>query len=365
VTLPRLRLTEYRFEPKDAPRSARQEWPERAGLLLQLRADDGRVGQGEAAPLPGFSSDTLGECHAALSVLTPEWLADLARLELRPALSRVDECFGSGPPAARAALECALLDLFGQERARPIWALLRDLIGDASVAPSELPVAALISGDIAEWPARARAAYARGVRTLKIKIGRPGVFASELSALCALRAELGPEVALRLDANRGFTPAEVEARLDALGAVAPEYVEEPTSDWSRLRRSAVPLALDESLVDPRVLADAGARRKDLQLVACVLKPTLLGGAARTLELLRCARVLGLDAVLSHTFEGPVGFCLAAAFAFAAGTPERAVGLDSHSVVAAWTRVPLPLAGARLVRPEAPGLGLPEIGIPRP
>lgn len=364
MTAARSELIEYRLVPSEAPRNARRDWTERKGLLLRLSTSDGRVGQGEAAPLPGFSSETLDECRDALRALSPAWLDELSCRDSREAFARITQRFGPRLPAARAALESALLDVLGQAEGRPAWALLRDAIGGESPVPAELPVAALISGDVSDWSARAHGAFARGVRTLKVKIGRPGMFAQELSTLCELRAKLGPGLELRLDANRSFEPDEAETKLDALRAVAPEYVEEPTSDWCGLSRSSVPLALDESLADPSVLAHCIERRRELQLAAFVLKPTLLG-VARTLELTQSARSLGLRAVLSHTFEGPVGFCLAAALAFGVGTPRQAVGLDSHPIVAAWPGLSLPLDGARLCRPGAPGLGLPLVELPAP
>ena len=58
--------------------NASVEWRERRALLLELTDREGRVGQGEASPLPGFSSDTLDECRTQL--LRVDWskLPDLA-----------------------------------------------------------------------------------------------------------------------------------------------------------------------------------------------------------------------------------------------------------------------------------------------
>src|SRR5262245_37167881 len=77
---------------------------ERKGLLLELETPDGIHAEGEASPLPGYSSDDLATCHAALS--STDWSSitepeSVAVLEHLPAL----------PPAARFALETALLEV--------------------------------------------------------------------------------------------------------------------------------------------------------------------------------------------------------------------------------------------------------------
>src|SRR5690606_32701588 len=49
--------------------NARTSWQERDGAILCVSDDDGRVGVGEASPLPGFSPDTIDACTEALGAL--------------------------------------------------------------------------------------------------------------------------------------------------------------------------------------------------------------------------------------------------------------------------------------------------------
>ena len=88
----------------------------------------------------------------------------------------------------------------------------------------------------------------------------------------------------------------------------------------------------------------------------VLKPMILGGLSRWLELGRRAGALDLGVVVSHSFDGPVA--LAAAAALALALPTRiAQGLAPHSGLAAWPPIPLPLTHAALQVWSTPGLGL--------
>lgn len=343
--------------------NAHRQWPQRAGLLLRLVDEEGAVGLGEAAPLPGYSADELADCAAHLQRVN--WSAlDLEVDEIRgevggllgfaPATARE---LARLPRAARCAAETALLTLVACRRAVPLATLLR-----GEPPPAAVPVSALLVGESpAALLASGRAALARGFSTLKIKIGRPDGAAWELAALQALRQQLGPAVALRLDANRAWSLAEATARLAPLVELAPELVEEPLADARELPRlrTPLPIALDESLqhLDPAAevapLLAAGAAR------ALCLKPMALGGPLRCLQLARLAAAQGAPAFCTHLFDGTVALAAAAALALALPLP-LACGLDAHPGLALGPAAALQLIGAPLILPPtAPGLG-PEL-----
>src|SRR5688572_11309207 len=59
----RTQLVRWPIAPDGAARGRR----ERAAMLLEVVTADGHVGLGEAAPLPGMSTDTLEDAEAALT----------------------------------------------------------------------------------------------------------------------------------------------------------------------------------------------------------------------------------------------------------------------------------------------------------
>ena len=246
------------------------------------------------------------------------------------------------------------MTLLACRRAVPLATLLR---GEAP--PAAVPVAALLGGESPEeLLASGRAALARGFTTLKIKIGRPDGAAWELAALQALRRQLGPAVALRLDANGAWSLAQATARLAPLVELLPELVEEPLADARELPRlrTPLPIALDESLqhLDPEAevgpLLAAGAAQ------ALCLKPMALGGPLRCLQLARLAATHGAPALCTHLFDGTVALAAAAALALALPRP-LACGLDAHPGRAHGPAGRLPFIGAPFILPStAPGLG---------
>jgi len=333
--------------------SAAGSWSERLALTLVIEDEAGQQGFGEAAPLPGYSKDGLNDARLELTRLLGRRLVEPSATDsVLAALGAASQALRS--PAARMALESALLDLWARRAGKPAWALLAGP-GDRSTgdAPTNLELSLWLPAGPDEAMRDARAALGRGVRSFKVKVGALDSGDPGLHLLEALRDELGPGVELRADANRSARlplDAAVRARLERLRL---RYLEEP-APWVPDAGIGLPLALDESLAG-RTPDLAWARRAGV--VALVLKPTALGGLRRALELAHAAEREGLAPVASHTLEGPAGYAAVAAFALALGPGRLADGLAPHEGLGA-TRPPcLALDADRIVPWTEPGLGL--------
>jgi len=331
--------------------NTRAAWSERASCIITLEGDQGSRGQGEAAPLPGFSPDSLDECEQALRALDASGIPHRVEpsQDLIGELGRASVRIPSQLPAARAALEGALLDLWSRNAGLPAWQMLA-LSLPTVTKPGARALAALLSGDPEHALTQALAARSRGVTCFKFKIGRPGARARELAAVQALRAELGPLARLRLDANQALSVADAREFLPRFAACDLEFIEEPCppAELARLTDLALPWALDESLARgarPRV----GDR-------AVIVKPTLQGGVTGCVALAEATRAVGAELILSHAFEGPLGLGLSAALALSIGSDTLAHGLDAAG--AQHDARPLPwYSGARLCTWPEPGFGL--------
>jgi O-succinylbenzoate synthase len=186
---------------------------------------------------------------------------------------------------------------------------------------SPIPQGELRSAVVCDDPEDARAAVAAGARCVKLKANDPELVVRVAAAV--------PNVRLRVDANRSWPRAEVMRWLDRLALLPIDFVEEPCIDAHELLAHHLPcrIALDESLVelDPAELARAVMSP---ELAALVLKPTLLGGFARCIELAALAHRHGVAPIVSHCLEGPIGFaaCIELARTIGADVP---VGLAPH------------------------------------
>ena len=343
---------------------ARRSWSERRTLLLALEDAEGRLGTGEAAPLPDYSPDTLDDAWNALAPLVgkPLGSGELGASGSSRELLRVTSAIAS--PSARFALESAILDLWSQRTGEPAWALLARIFAElsgSSTAPTstsgELTVAALLSGSAEQALRQAEAAAARGIGCFKVKIGAPSAWPAELATLGALRQRF-PDARLRVDANQSLSLSELGERLPALRELALEWLEEPVPRYPDGIEAplGVPVALDESLQtappDPMAARDSG-------VAAYVLKPTTLGGFVRSFELAQSARSAGLGVATSHAYEGPVGFSAIAALSLALGPGRPPDGLDHHPGVADTPVFPaFDAARGRIRTWSEPGFGLP-------
>ena len=345
----RLSLTGRQRALTGPARNARQGWTEREACIVTLTSDAGIRGRGEASPLPGFSPDRLDDGVAALAELNvQQWPDSLAAGQSALVeLGRISARLPAQLPAARAALECALLDLWAQSAGRPAWALLTD-----ALSPRPRRLAALLMGDPEQALPQARAAYARGIRSFKFKIGRAGALDRELAAVVALRRELGPEVRLRLDANQSLELSQARAYLPRFAEQDIEYIEEPCApaESAVLGELALGLAWDESLTQGEL--PAGPAR------ALILKPSLLGGVSACATWAERGARLGAALVVSHAFEGPLGLALSAVVALCWGSEQLAHGLDLHGARLTPGAVPY-LSGAELAPWVEPGLGISE------
>lgn len=159
-----------------------------------------------------------------------------------------------------------------------------------------------------------------GCRTAKVKVAEQGqTLADDQARLEAVRAAIGTDGLVRIDANGGWSVDEAVTRIPLLDKASGglEYVEQPVAAVEDLavvrRRVGVPVAADESI---RRAADP-YRVRDLEAAdVAVLKVQPLGGVRACL---RIAEDIGLPVVVSSAVESSIG--IAAGVALAAALPE--------------------------------------------
>lgn len=184
-------------------------------------------------------------------------------------------------------------------------------------------------------PASVPAVLARfdGCRTAKVKVAERGqTLADDVARVRAVRAAMGPEGRIRLDANGGWNVDEAEHAVHALGECDLEYVEQPCAtvpELAELRRRVkymgIPVAADESVrksSDPLAVARAGAA--DL----LVIKAQPLGGITHALQIVTAA---GLPVVVSSALDTAIGLSQGAALAAALPMLDYDCGLGTASL----------------------------------
>ena len=344
-------LRPYRLHLQRPWVSGRESFAARSGWLVRVWDGRGRIGLGDCAPLPAAGTESAETARRELERARDRWPGGGAA----EALLGLD---GWGPrsPAARCALETALLDLQARQSGCTLAAALSDC--PARRVTVNAAVGTLGPG-LAE---RLGAAAAAGYRVHKVKAGLAAV-ADELAALEEAAAALPAGHRLRIDANGAWDETAAGRFLDGLAGLPVESLEEPLAGrepeaFIRLQaRAACRLALDESLaaVDPEPLLASPYPGR------LVLKPAALGGPLPALRLARRARAAGWDAVVTTVVESAVGawaaLHLAAAVAGEGDGEAPAHGLATSAWLAEDVAPPPTVADGGIALPGEAGLGV--------
>ena len=308
----RLQFRRYALPFRAPVRTAHGVWGEREGLIVRLEDESGRVGLGEAAPIPHFGTETVDEDEACCRTLG-EW-TNSGQIE--------------GLPARLGCLRHAIAAAREPTLSGPA---VNDFLGVAALLPA------------------GRAAFAQievraelGFRVFKWKVG-VGDIADELAMLDDVCAALPSGAKLRLDANGAWERRHAERWLERCAECPVEFLEQPCFAEAKHGETAqrkmddvllglagdypTPIALDESLVgEDDVERWVGAGWPGI----FVVKPSLLGDVARVMARLEKAQAA---VVFSSALETAVGAQTALRVAFAwsgkgeskDASPGRALG----------------------------------------
>jgi O-succinylbenzoate synthase len=259
-----------------------------------------------------------------------------------------------GHPMAKAAVEMAVLDAALRRDGVPLSTYLggtRDAV-DAGVSVGLHP-------SIPELVAAVERYLAAGYRRVKLKI-EPG---ADVELVRAVRAAIGDEELLQVDANAAYTLADADhlAALDEFGLL---LIEQPLAEHD-LRGSAAlaaelrtPICLDESITS------AAAGEEALDLGACSIlnvKAGRMGGLLEARRLHDRCSGRGVPLWCGGMLETGLGRAANAALASLPGLTLPGDLSASDRYFAEDLTEPFLLVDGRLPVPTGPGLGV----APRP
>ena len=220
---------------------------------------------------------------------------------------------------------------------------------DHEPAADSVPVNATVPAIAADAVADLLARYP-GCTTAKVKVAEPGTTVDDdVARVAAVRRVMGPEAAVRVDANGLWSVDQATAALERLAPFDLQYAEQPCATVpelaelrSRVAGLGVRVAADESVrkaSDPLAVARAGAAD------VLVVKAQPLGGISAARAVIADA---GLPCVVSSALDTSVGLGMGAFLAAAAMSPGYAAGLGTAAMFAGdVTADPLLPVGGRV------------------
>jgi L-alanine-DL-glutamate epimerase-like enolase superfamily enzyme len=265
-----VRIKEVRVAWDKRPHSARpirdalQTLSGGGSVTVEVVADDGLIGEGHTSFGRGD-----GAPHT-LAVLVEEELApqmigaDVEQIgAILESLEVETEYHGSSGLTrfGISVVDVALWDLLGKAHGVPtyrLWGAYRDrvpayaMVGWANLSLDELRQQCV-------------AAVSDGFRGVKLKVG-DGSLDKDIQRIESVRAEVGPDIAIMVDANQVLTVSEALRRGEAYQELGVTWFEEPLragdfGGYSELtRRLTIPVAAGENLYGVREFREFFERR---------------------------------------------------------------------------------------------------------
>lgn len=314
----------YQLPFKNVFRTAAGTFSNRRGAIIRYHDAVTDI-VAEAAPLPGFSSETLPEVLHILSAVrdnagrffaapfTIEQLGSwLARQPDIPSVQFALSSLGLSLICIRE--ECTLPQLFSVPKLRSVP--MNGVLGDL---PEQ------------EFLTRANSLAEAGFTTLKCKVKQEtGHLPGSLSSLHGTH----PNLSFRLDANRSWPLDDVSKNSKKFSRLPVEYIEEPApvatlQAFMKLRTiCSLPVAADESISQFGLNELINQPKLPDRLI---IKPTLAGNLIDLFATIRSRDHLDDKVIITTALESAVGTRMIAAIAALLGKPNRAHGLNTGTL----------------------------------
>jgi len=254
---------------------------------------------------------------------------------------------GGAQSLAMSAVDIALWDLRARRQRAPLWQVLGGFDPRvpcyAGGIDLDFPLDALLR--------QTDENLTRGFRAIKMKVGRPSL-ADDVARVRAMRAHLGPEFPLMVDANMRWSVDEAIRAARALADCAPVWLEEPTipddvpGHVRIVREGGLPIAAGENLHTVyefrQLIAAGGVTFPEPDVTNC-------GGVTAFMKVCHLAEAFNLP-VTSHGAHDIAVHLLAA-------VPNRSY-LEAHGFgLDRFIAAPLRIEAGMAVAPDRPGHGV--------
>lgn len=326
-------------------------------IVVAVHTDTGQVGYGEAPATAVITGDTHGSIIEAISKFIAPRLIGQEVANLNRITQLIQSALEKNT-SAKAAVEIAIYDLFGQLYGVPLYKMLG---GGDPVITTDIT----ISVDyIDKMVADSISAVDRGFESLKIKVGKDiGV---DIERVKAIYAAVEGRALLRLDANQGWSAKQAVYAISMLedAGVRLELVEQPVKaqDLDGMKyvteRVHTPIMADESVFGPTEVIDL-IRMRAADIINIKLMKT--GGLSNAIRIADIAALYGVECMIGCMLESSISVAAAVHLAVAKANAITKVDLDGPSLCAFN-----PVDGGVLFNEseitvtDAPGLGIREI-----
>lgn len=295
-------------------------------VVVKIITDTGHVGFGSAASTGLVTGDITESIEGSINNYIKKSILGMDIENFESILIKLNSCIVRNT-SAKAAVDIALYDLYGQMYNAPLYKLLGGY-------KKEMETDITISVNLPERMAKDSVeAVKLGYKILKIKVGKDSTI--DIERMKAIRKAVGYDIKLRIDANQGWKPKEAVRTLRKIEdeGINIELVEQPVAaeNIEGLKMVTdnvdIPIMADESVFSPR---DA-ARLMEMRAVDLInIKLMKTGGIYNALKICSLAEVYGIECMVGCMLEGKVSVTAAANLAAAKSVVTR-LDIDGPSL----------------------------------
>jgi len=212
-------------------------------ILIRIHTDAGYYGVGECSAFPMIVGETQATCFEMARDFATLWKGrDALALETRMEELHAFTAFNA---TIKSAFDIALHDLAAKAAGQPLYQFLG---GKKKDIETDLTIGIDTPANMAQ---KAIQFKADGVRMIKIKLGRNGQ--EDVQRVQQIRAAVGEDIILRIDANQGWDFDTARQALQQMEPLNVQFCEQPMRAWNdprlpELRRHVpVKIMADESV----------------------------------------------------------------------------------------------------------------------
>lgn len=268
--------------------------------IIKIHCSNEICGWGESSPFKSIIGEAQ-ESQFEIAKSLAKAILNKNPLEIENRLADLDRVITANP-CIKSAFDMALYDIAAQQAQLPLYAFLggandRDLYTDMTIG-IDTP------GAMAQLALQYKT---DGFPAIKIKVGTTKQ--EDVARVAAIRQAVGPAMALRLDANQGWTKGVAIQTLQALAAYDIEHCEAPIAKWNQEgliavnRESPIPIMADESLFSP---TDAARLAKQGAVDYFNIKLAKSGGIRNALKITAIAEANGIRSQVGCFSETKLG-----------------------------------------------------------
>ena len=323
-------------------------------IIVKVVTDSEIIGIGESSPSKAVTHETPQTVLKTLDKIAPP-LIGMSPLKIEQIIEKMDQAVVENP-SAKAAIDIALYDIMGKTAETPLFKLLG---GFREAVLTDLTLSIKKPEEMAEDAARA---VRQGFKALKVKVGVDPE--EDFERVQKIREAVGSDIAIRIDANQGWTVSQAIEVLNRLERFEIEFAEQPiiADDIKGLaemrKNSSIPVMADESVHNPEDALNL-IRQDAVDLINIKLMKS--GGIHKARKIAAIAEAARVPCMIGCMGESTVGITAGVQLAAAVKNIQYA-DLDSDILI----RDKMVLEGgakleaSKRIPPEKPGLGVTKL-----